>query len=174
MCSLDLYHDIFGSEAARAQAERLLETCPQNRPVLIKVTDYYDSHGEAARARELVDGLTTQRDAEIYPLTRTSYGQLQRQLAERGILLVAIQYPRRPLAQLRRHLVSTDGVVLVDNEARFEEAVAEYGYDTIFVDSCYGDFGHATPQGNLILAEQVAEVVLEALPQVTGKRSSRP
>ena len=41
------------------------------------------------------------------------------------------------------------------------EALQQHPYDALFWDHCYGDMGHATRLGNRLLAENVAEAVLE-------------
>ena len=41
----------------------------------------------------------------------------------------------------------------------FKQAIKTHGYDAIFTDSFAGDFGHCTPRGNEILANQVAKVI---------------
>ena len=51
-------------------------------------------------------------------------------------------------------------MTFVDNKDSFDRAVAELGYQAVFGDRCYGDFGHATEKGNRILAENVATAIL--------------
>lgn len=50
-------------------------------------------------------------------------------------------------------------VHFVDNEASFTEALLSIPYEELFGDMCYGDFGHATRRGNLILATGIAGVI---------------
>ena len=50
-------------------------------------------------------------------------------------------------------------VIYVDNEAVFRDALARSDFDTLFIDRCCGDFGHATNAGNRLIARNVVEVV---------------
>ena len=107
-------------------------------------------------------------EASYYaPLTRRSYRALLQSLLQRQIRLVAVQYPGRSVEPLRRLFEPGLGVLFVDNEASFQRAVAREGYSELFVDDCYGDFGHGTARGNRLLARNVAAVILAEL---TGKK----
>ena len=93
-------------------------------------------------------------------MTRDNYIEIHRLLRERGIVLMAMTYPLRPLDPMRWLLDSTDGVLFVDHEERFRRELQEHGYRALFVDHCNGDSGHATPRGNRILADEVATAIL--------------
>ncbi|MAE29905.1 MAG: hypothetical protein CMJ87_13135 [Planctomycetes bacterium] len=99
-------------------------------------------------------------EAELCPTaTRDSYQALLDYCELYGIELVAAQYPRRNVIQLQRMFDPGQAVLLVDNQRSFEEAVARYGFSDLFIDRFAGDFGHATPRGNRLLAEGVADAV---------------
>lgn len=107
-------------------------------------------------AREL------QRD--VYPeRTRRNYVTLERTLQRRGIQLIVMQYPTRPLAPLRDFLDDPRDVIFVDNEAVFRDAIDRSSYEAIFTDHFAGDFGHLTPRGNELLAKGAARAVIDAL-----------
>jgi len=55
---------------------------------------------------------------------------------------------------------------LVDNEKMFNEGVKREGYDEYFNDCFAGDFGHCTPKGNRLLAENIAGVILTEVPGI--------
>ncbi|OGQ89261.1 MAG: hypothetical protein A2289_07880 [Deltaproteobacteria bacterium RIFOXYA12_FULL_58_15] len=93
-------------------------------------------------------------------MTRSNYLRLWESLRARGVLLVAMQYPRRPLSSLQLLFDDPSGIVFVDNEARFEDALRRMPYEQVFMDRCYGDFGHATEFGRRMLAQSVAEAML--------------
>jgi len=78
----------------------------------------------------------------------------------RGIKLVAVQYPLRSIESLQMLIGGRKGVISVDNEALFRKALRRGGYDKYFVDRCYIDYGHATTEGNRLLAENIARVLL--------------
>jgi len=95
--------------------------------------------------------------------TRRSYLEMLRMLEASGIPLVAVQYPVRSIEPLRRLLGARKDVWIVDNEAVFKEALRQAPYAEYFVDTFGGDFGHTTPQGAHLLAENVAQSILAGL-----------
>ena len=95
--------------------------------------------------------------------TKTNYVKLAKIAAKQRIPLLAAQYPYRPLKPLQNMLAETTGVIFVDNQQVFSDAIAQYGYDAIFWDRFAGDFGHCTKKGNRILANQIATKILNIL-----------
>jgi len=116
--------------------------------------------------------------AESLRLTRMrlqtirNFQRLRDLLADHGIPLVAVQYPMRGVAPLSRMLGQDAGVVLVDNEQLFQQAVRRDDYLTYFTDNFGGDFGHCTAAGNHLLARNVAEGVLWAIDSVRSRPSA--
>ena len=81
-------------------------------------------------------------------------------LHRRGIKLVCVQYPGRSIIPLKRLFDSTAGMVFVDNELPFKHALVQEKNDEYFWDNIYGDFGHFTEKGHRIVAENIAEAIL--------------
>ena len=81
-------------------------------------------------------------------------------LNKRGIRLIVMQYPLRDINILKNILKGYE-VTYVDNKNSFEEAIKKEGIEKIFIDLFAGDFGHCTPLGNRIMANSVAEVIIE-------------
>jgi hypothetical protein len=54
-----------------------------------------------------------------------------------------------------------EGVIFVDNERVFKEALKKGEYRDYFSDTFAGDFGHCTEKGNRLLAENIANVILK-------------
>jgi lysophospholipase L1-like esterase len=111
------------------------------------------------------------------PTTKRSYQELRRLLRARGIRLVAVQYPMRPLSGLQSLLENDPDAVYVDNEEAFVRALRTIPFNRLFADLFAGDFGHLTPEGNRLIAENVAAAILRAvgvLPDGTGGRPRRP
>ncbi|KKT45908.1 MAG: hypothetical protein UW39_C0036G0004 [Parcubacteria group bacterium GW2011_GWC2_44_17] len=52
-------------------------------------------------------------------------------------------------------------VSFVDNKVIFDEAVKKTGFRDYFYDDFAGDFGHCTAKGNALLAENVAQTIIE-------------
>jgi len=116
--------------------------------------------GNADEAEYYHEQIADYLDRSDSPVTRKNYMSLWRELHQRGIQLVAMQYPMRPLAPLQRLLAEASDVVLVDNEHVFKRALLGRPFTELFVDLFAGDFGHATAEGNRILAENVADSIL--------------
>ena len=100
------------------------------------------------------------RTEYYHPITRHNYQGLKEILDQRGIKLVCIQYPVRSVEPLKRLFDNQEGVLFVDNEGVFKEALKQASYDEYFLDMFAGDFGHCSPKGNRLLAENIADVIL--------------
>jgi len=69
----------------------------------------------------------------------------------------------RNIDSLKKMLDGTRGVIFVDNERNFKEAVKKEGFNEYFNDMFAGDFGHCTAKGNRLLAENIANEILKSL-----------
>ena len=100
------------------------------------------------------------------PQSRTigNYRELRRILADRQIPLVAVQYPGLPVGILRKVVEQDPHVTVVDNEQPFLEVAKERRVGEIYRDLFGGIFGHLTPYGNGLLAENVARGILGMIP----------
>ena len=97
-------------------------------------------------------------------ITRENYQRLKRLVVRKGIRLVCIQYPMRSARPLKGMLKPYGKkVMVVDNEKIFKEALAKRKYSEYFTDDFGGEFGHGTALGNLILAENIADCILNWL-----------
>jgi hypothetical protein len=94
------------------------------------------------------------------PMTTANYQKLKAILDKRSIVYVCAQYPVRSLAPLKQIFKEEEGVIFVDNERIFKEAIAKEGYKEYFWDMFGGDFGHCTEKGNRLLAENIANTIL--------------
>ena len=90
---------------------------------------------------------------------RHNYNQLRDMLSRKGIKLVCMQYAMRGLKPLRDMFDASEGILFVDNEEIFKEAVKNGRYEDYFIDRFAGDFGHCTPEGNRIMANNVSDVL---------------
>ncbi len=98
------------------------------------------------------------------PLTCINYHKLKEALDQRGIKLVCVQYPVRSIESLRQvfSLGEQNEIIFVDNEEIFKAAIKSSSYHEYFVDIFCGDFGHCTPKGNKLLAENIAKALAQA------------
>ncbi|MDD4909343.1 MAG: tetratricopeptide repeat protein [Candidatus Omnitrophica bacterium] len=113
------------------------------------------------------------RPSAIITLTPNNYRKLKEALEKRGILLVCAQYPMRSIEPLEEIFGSGEGVILVDNEKIFKDAVRSGGYDRYFTDTFGGDFGHCTAEGNLLLAKNIADVIMARVFDKNGRLAYR-
>ena len=158
-----------GEAEAAAGLRRLAETVPAEHDNLrlaalghLAVLHWQAGDREAAeRYHRQIDEFL---ERSYNPVTQENYRKLRRELRDRSIQLVAVQYPMRPLEPLKQLVGLAPEVVFVDNEQTFKRALHGRPYAEIFRDLFAGDFGHLTPLGNRILAENVAEAILGLIP----------
>ena len=72
-----------------------------------------------------------------------------------------MQYPMCSVEPLKKIFAGQEGIIFVDNEKVFKDALREGGYRAYFIDMFAGDFGHCTEKGNRLLAENIAKVILK-------------
>lgn len=97
---------------------------------------------------------------EYHPAAVRNYRRMREILSQKGIPLICVQYPIRPLKYLQEVFPDPAGVIFVDNEETFKSAILKDGYHTYFTDLFAGDFGHTTPAGSQLLADNIAKVIL--------------
>lgn len=126
----------------------------------------YAEAGDLDLAQQYFDLARDLRKQTLDPVTQQNYVRMIRTLQKKGAAFVLVQYPMRDLETLKLLLedqISIQGFAFVDNEKSFRDAVSLEGYAAYFTDRFGGDFGHCTPKGNGLLAENVADVVLNLL-----------
>lgn len=101
-----------------------------------------------------------QKVSYYYPATIQNYRLIKELVLERGIILVAVQYPLRPVAPLKELLGPSRQIFFVENVDAFHNAIQNESFDDYFSDRFAGNFGHCTPKGNKFLAQDIAEVIL--------------
>ena len=69
----------------------------------------------------------------------------------------------RNIEPLKRIFNEKKDLIFVDNERLFKEAVEKEDYNEYFNDIFAGDFGHCTPKGNRLLAENIANEILKEM-----------
>lgn len=128
--------------------------------LVMSAQHFFEQSGEKEKAAELGSRLHESGQRELPPATRQAYAFLASTLAERGVKLVSVQYPTQNVAPLAAAVAPWPEVKVVDNEELFLEALRTVPYDALFVDRCYGVFGHATRRGNRLLAGNIARAIL--------------
>ncbi|MDD5021744.1 MAG: hypothetical protein PHR82_06355 [Endomicrobiaceae bacterium] len=77
--------------------------------------------------------------------------------------VIAMQYPTLPVEILKKELIKSkyyDRLIFISNEENFTKALNIYKTEEIFSDMFGGSFGHCTNLGNTIIANDVADVIL--------------
>jgi tetratricopeptide (TPR) repeat protein len=115
----------------------------------------YDAAGEYLRKADKLESEYNN------PLTRYNYQEIKKILDKRGIKLVCVQYPMRSIEPLRRMFETGESITFVDNEKIFKEALKTARRSEYFFDNFGGDFGHCTHKGNMLLAKNIANVILK-------------
>ncbi len=131
------------------------------RPLLRRYEELFSEHSGLDFVAGPEGGVSTRNPSLASPLLKADYQRLARLLAENGVPLVCVQYPLQPVENLRRLFDDSRGVVFVDNEKVFRDALGRHPYYELFTDRVGGDFGHATAEGNRLLAENIGAAVLE-------------
>ena len=119
----------------------------------------------AARSPSPVASVLSGADTDFRYSERTkdNYRKLRRMLQERGIAYVCMQYPVRSLRPLREIFGDGNGIIFVDNEEVFKDALRKDGYKALFTDRFAFDFGHCTARGNALLGGNAADAILKAV-----------
>lgn len=110
-------------------------------------------------ADEYLTKANTLRKVYYNPQTKENYLKMQEILSRSGVRLICVQYPMRSVELLKRLFPDPSGIIFVDNENIFKEAVRKFSYVEYFSDNFAGDFGHCTLKGNRLLAENIANVL---------------
>ncbi len=150
------------SSQAEEALKQAIELNPKNDRAYGTLSLLYEETGKPELAKEHAQKAQGLRLGHYVPLTDNNYRTLKEILDKRGARLVCVQYPMRSIEPLKKIFeVNAEGVIFVDNERIFRDAVKKYGYNAYFTDMFAGDFGHCTDKGNRLLAENIANVILK-------------
>jgi tetratricopeptide (TPR) repeat protein len=135
------------------EAEQVLKKAllidPESALTKIVLEEYYRLRGK-------------QRENEnSYETFVKNYRNLKEIISRKGIKLVCVQYPLKSVKPLQDMFIGQDNIVFVDNEKIFRDAVAKNRYKTYFLDKNSAGFGHGTPEGNRLLAQNIATVIIK-------------
>ena len=148
------------SDQKYLEAERLLKDIKDTEYryyQLAYISRLQGRNSLAARYERMADDATW---LDTRNETRKNYNEVLRKLRSRGILPVLVQYPMCGLNKLKEIVDDSRGIIFVDNGPSFKSAVSKKGYDTFFSDRFGGNFGHATEEGNKLLARNIGAAIL--------------
>jgi tetratricopeptide (TPR) repeat protein len=146
---------------AEAFLKKAIEINPVNENAYLALGGLYRQQEKSPQAEDAFKKANELRFKYYAPVTVNNYRKLKEILDRKGIKLVCMQYPLRGVGPLKRIFRKDDGVIFVDNERVFKEAVKRSGYKEYFRDMFGDDFGHCTQKGNELLAQNIADVILK-------------
>ncbi|MFA5362485.1 MAG: tetratricopeptide repeat protein [Candidatus Omnitrophota bacterium] len=159
---------IYSDRGNYAQAEALLKTVMQwdfdngrLGSMYGELALLYTETGRYELAREYYNKAEELRLQYYQPVVQDTFIKIKAILDKRRIKLVCVEYPLRSVEPLKRIFSGQEGVIFVDNEIIFKEALKKASYKKYFVDLSSVDFGHGTPLCNKLLAENIAQVILK-------------
>ncbi|MGZ3740214.1 MAG: tetratricopeptide repeat protein [Bdellovibrionota bacterium] len=157
----EFYFDLYREEGRTREAEKVVRDGLAQNPdaprlhVLLAVILSEQGKKAAAQA-EFQHAQELEGGSALDAKTKRIYQELSRLLQERGILHVAVQYPRHPVSKLQAWLgPETPHLMYVDNEGIFEKALEEKKYEELFDDYFGGNFGHMTKTANRLVAGSI-------------------
>jgi tetratricopeptide (TPR) repeat protein len=121
----------------------------------------YMDKGEFKNAEIFIKKANEFRSKYYNPVTYYNLRRIKKIITDRGIKFVCMQYPIRSVEPLKKVFDSNEGVIFVSNEKVFKEELKKARYEDLFLDSFGGDFGHATPRGNRLIAENLAASIIK-------------
>ena len=141
---------------------RAFEINPKHERLLGEMFLLYEEMGQHELAKEYSEKARLLLKSGDCAVTASSYRKLKNILDAKGVKLVCVQYPVRNVGPLKEIFENDKNVIFVDNERIFKEALKKSGYkhNEYFIDMFGGDFGHCTPKGNMLLAKNIADVIL--------------
>jgi tetratricopeptide (TPR) repeat protein len=159
--------NVFYAQAKFSQAEEMFKKAlavgPKEEGNNLALGEFYENINQPSEAEKIYKKyIKDVRGTDNYTAkTLDNYRKLKQEVLKRGIQLICMQYPRRKLLPLTRIFASNQGIIFVDNERLFEDAVMKGAYEDFFYDRFAGDFGHCTVEGNRLLAGNAAETIIK-------------
>ena len=141
---------------------RALKIFPEDIDLLGVAGLFYLDTGNRTLAQNYFRKYDSSRKNIYYePPTRANYKGIVGAVKATGAKMVCMEYPTRKIAPLAEMLDNDPKVLFVDNEKIFKDAIGRYGYYAVFNDRFTFTFGHCTDKGNELLADNLADKILE-------------
>jgi Tfp pilus assembly protein PilF len=149
---------------AEACFKNAIEWDPENDSLYGAMSLLYEEMGKVELAQTYARKANSVREKYYIPITVNNYRKLKEILDRKKIKLVCVQYPLRSVEPLRKIFQGQDqGIIFVDNESVFKEALKKSSYKEYFMDMFGGEFGHCTDKGNRLLAKNIADTIIQEL-----------
>jgi len=123
----------------------------------------YDIQGKSVEAKDVYNKLSKIEGSN--PVLSENYQRMYRILNEKGIKFAVMQYPSKKIDEFKSMFDESQqkNILFISNEENFKNAINNAGIADYFVDMFGGSFGHCTLRGNRLIAENVADVIIENL-----------
>ncbi|MFA5090998.1 MAG: tetratricopeptide repeat protein [Candidatus Omnitrophota bacterium] len=161
---------LYKSQSKFPQAEEVLRQAvrikPKDSRIYGALEVLYEEMDKPELAQECREKIKELRLQYCNPDTENNFLKFKEVLDKRRIRFVCVQYPACSIGPLKRIFSDKGGVIFVDNEGIFKEAIKKESYGEYFRDMFGGNFGHCTEKGNRLLAGNIAKVMLK---EVFGK-----
>lgn len=174
---LAFQYEAYDLAAASFERARMLRSdLPASHELVLigRLANACEQSGDTVRAAEL----RTQRDdleqGRFREFTRFYYRRVIDSVRARQIPVIAMQYPLLSVESLRKLLDYRDDVTYLGNRENFEAALLDARYREIFEDNFAGSFGHLSPRGNRLVAENVADALSDWIPGETVSGTTAP
>jgi tetratricopeptide (TPR) repeat protein len=141
--------------------KKAIEVNPKNDRAYGALTSIFIEQRDFKLMEEYRNEAARIRGEYYNSMTIHNYRMLKQILDKRKIKLVCVQYPMLNIGPLKGIFENENGINFVDNEKIFKEAIQKQPYEEYFEDMFAGDFGHCTPKGNRLLAENIANAILK-------------
>jgi Flp pilus assembly protein TadD len=155
--------DCYRSRGKYIQAEEILKKAiranPEDDKAYAELGRLYKEMRMQKYSEEYLKKADISRSRRYNAQIKYNYRTIKRILDGKKIQMVCMQYPMRSIKPLRDIFRDEEGVIFVDNEKSFRDAVKLSGFNRYFVDMFAGDFGHCSAQGNRLIAENIAKAI---------------
>lgn len=120
----------------------------------------YQKLGKKSLAQKYFLKAVGRQMPEYCPVTLVNYSLLVDKILRRHIKVIIMQYPMRDIAILKDYFGNRQGIIFVENNQNFKQALAHGGYWHYFKDNFAYDFGHCTRAGNELIARNLTGKIL--------------
>lgn len=131
-----------------------------------EIVDHYRKTGNdwnSEIVKEYSSRIGEIRNLNINPYTKANYQKIYEILNKRNVRLIAVQYPTLSVESLKIMFDKNEDILFVSNEENFKKEIETNGYFSVFRERFFGSFGHLTSKGADMVAENVANAILEDL-----------
>ncbi|MBR3627960.1 MAG: hypothetical protein IKN42_03825 [Elusimicrobia bacterium] len=119
-------------------------------------------NGQFDSGEKYLDMADSERLKYDYSEISKKYEKILDSVIPEGIIYIAMQYPVRDIGSLQKIIEKTkyaDSVFYISNKNVFRTALKEDNRKDIFRDLFAWDFGHCTKYGNMLIANNLAQVI---------------